>query len=257
MVRLGAGGLAFGVAVVGLLVADGVVAVALADVVLELVTGAVLSGEPSAHAASARHTTATETERRMVTEGNPNASRRPPASVARATAAVACQDPWVTSTDAAMLLDHLRGQRRHVLGIIDGLAAADLARAVLPSGWSILGLVHHLALDDERFWMRAVVAGEQEAIDSLSETAWQVPDGLVAEQVFALYRAEAARTDEIIGSVDLDAEPAWWPHFMGERWLESNREVVLHLITETATHAGHLDAVRELIDGRQWMVITE
>jgi hypothetical protein len=32
---------------------------------------------------------------------------------------------------------------------------------------------------------------------------------------------------------------------------------MLHVITETACHAGHLDAVRELIDGRTWMVLTE
>ena len=31
------------------------------------------------------------------------------------------------------------------------------------------------------------------------------------------------------------------------------REVILHVITETATHAGHLDAARELLDGRTWM----
>ena len=33
------------------------------------------------------------------------------------------------------------------------------------------------------------------------------------------------------------------------------RSVVMHMITETAVHAGHLDAVRELIDGRQWLVL--
>jgi hypothetical protein len=32
------------------------------------------------------------------------------------------------------------------------------------------------------------------------------------------------------------------------------RTVVLHVVTEIAVHAGHLDAVRELIDGRQWVV---
>ena len=37
--------------------------------------------------------------------------------------------------------------------------------------------------------------------------------------------------------------------------MDNLREVVLHVITETATHAGHLDAVRELIDGRTWMVL--
>jgi hypothetical protein len=31
------------------------------------------------------------------------------------------------------------------------------------------------------------------------------------------------------------------------------REIVLHAITETAVHAGHLDAARELLDGRTWM----
>lgn len=41
-------------------------------------------------------------------------------------------------------------------------------------------------------------------------------------------------------------------HF--EQWrLRDVREVILHVITETATHAGHRDAARELLDGRTWM----
>ena len=52
--------------------------------------------------------------------------------------------------------------------------------------------------------------------------------------------------------------PLWWPEelFPGFR-LHTLREIVLHVITETACHAGHLDAVRELIDGRTWLVLTE
>jgi len=34
------------------------------------------------------------------------------------------------------------------------------------------------------------------------------------------------------------------------------RDTVLHVIIETACHAGHLDAVRELIDGRTWQILT-
>jgi hypothetical protein len=37
--------------------------------------------------------------------------------------------------------------------------------------------------------------------------------------------------------------------------MQSLRHVMLHVITETATHAGHLDVVRELIDGRRWIVL--
>jgi hypothetical protein len=33
--------------------------------------------------------------------------------------------------------------------------------------------------------------------------------------------------------------------------------VILQVITETACHTGHLDAARELFDGRQWLVLTE
>jgi len=40
-------------------------------------------------------------------------------------------------------------------------------------------------------------------------------------------------------------------------WLDSVREILLHVITETAAHSGHLDAARELIDGKQHLVLTE
>lgn len=35
----------------------------------------------------------------------------------------------------------------------------------------------------------------------------------------------------------------------------SLRFIMLHMIKETANHAGHLDAARELIDGRQWVIV--
>jgi uncharacterized protein DUF664 len=38
--------------------------------------------------------------------------------------------------------------------------------------------------------------------------------------------------------------------------MDDLRQISLHVIAETACHAGHLDAVRELIDGRTWMVLT-
>jgi len=39
--------------------------------------------------------------------------------------------------------------------------------------------------------------------------------------------------------------------------MDDLREILLHVITETACHAGHLDAARELIDGKQWLVLTD
>ena len=157
-----------------------------------------------------------------------------------------------------VLLAYLDAQRRHVLGILEGLDEEALRRPVLPSGWSCLGLLQHLALDDERFWFQAVVAGDQPVIDQVMnapEDSWKVGPDVPVEQVFALYREHTARANAIIEATPLDAEPAWWPDFFADFRLDNLREVVLHVLTETAVHAGHLDATRELIDGRTWLVL--
>ena len=155
------------------------------------------------------------------------------------------------------LLATLDSQREHVLGILDGLPDEALRRAVLPSGWTCLGLVRHLALDVERFWFRAVVAGEPVHLETGAD-AWQVSPDVPAEDVVGLYRQETELGNAIIAARAPGAAPAWWPAeiFPGlpPRPL---RDTVLHVITETACHAGHLDAVRELIDGRTWLVLTE
>src|SRR5262245_45071899 len=77
------------------------------------------------------------------------------------------------SAEARTLLDTLTSQRQHVLGILEGLSEDDLRRPVLPSGWTCLGLVQHLALDVECFWFRAVVAGEPME-NGGDDNAWEV-----------------------------------------------------------------------------------
>ncbi len=151
-------------------------------------------------------------------------------------------------TEVETLLSYLNGQRDHALGILEGLDADALRRPVLPSGWSCLGMVAHLAAL-ERFWFRAVVAGDPAAADAPhgDPPEWRVP----ASAGFAAYRREAAATDGVVRTASLDAAPAWWPGDLFGDWrLDSVREVVLHALTETANHAGHLDAARGLIDGR-------
>ena len=56
----------------------------------------------------------------------------------------------------------------------------------------------------------------------------------------------------------LDAAPQWWPEDLFGAWrVQSLREVIVHVMTETTCHAGHLDIVRELIDGKEWLVLTD
>ena len=153
------------------------------------------------------------------------------------------------------LLTSLTAQREHVLGALEGLSEDDLRRSVLPSGWTPLGMVRHLALEVERFWFRGAVAGEPITLTSGDE-AWQVPADVPAAAILDLYRDEIARADAIIAATPIDAMPKWWPDFFTDFPPRPLRRTILHVITETAAHTGHLDAARELIDGGQWLVLT-
>ncbi|WP_042430276.1 mycothiol transferase [Streptacidiphilus anmyonensis] len=148
-------------------------------------------------------------------------------------------------------------QRTHVLGILEGLPEEELRRPVLPSGWSCLALVRHLTLDVERFWFPGVIAGEPDVAGQLTagaEAHWSVPEGMSAEQLFADYRAAAARADAVLAAAAPEQEPAAWPVEIWPTWrLPDVRHIVIHVLTEVACHSGHLDAARELIDGATWL----
>jgi hypothetical protein len=156
-----------------------------------------------------------------------------------------------------VFLASLSAQRDHVLGILEGLPDDALRRPVLPSGWTCLGLVRHLAIDVERFWFRSIIAGQQVEPRESDAAVWQVTPDEPAESVFGLYRQEIELANAIIAATPMDTAPARWPDEWPDWRFGDLRETILHVITETACHAGHLDAARELIDGRTWLILTE
>jgi Protein of unknown function (DUF664) len=103
-----------------------------------------------------------------------------------------------------------------------------------------------------------VVAGEPLDFWPEGENGdWLVGPDESADGVLAAYRAAAGRSDEIIAARGLDQPPAqpedWWVE-AGVAFPDL-RTVMMHVVVETATHAGHLDAVRELLDGSQYIVL--
>ncbi len=155
------------------------------------------------------------------------------------------------------LVRSLDAQRHHALGIVDGLSEAQLHEPVLPSGWSCVGLINHLAVDVERYWFSCIIGGapsdEDDDADQDATRNWRVARTESADEVLARYRHEIDVSNGVIAATDLEAAPArrddWW----GEWKVPDLRFVLLHVIAETACHAGHLDAARELTDGRLWL----
>jgi hypothetical protein len=140
----------------------------------------------------------------------------------------------------AELLQFLTAQRQVVLDIVSGLDDAALQRSVVPSGWTPIGMVEHLA-GAERFWFQRVVADQASEPSSPAEAS---------DDVFAMYRDQCARSDAVLATTPLDAAPRGKVPEDMTHLGRSVRTIVLHMIEETARHAGHLDIARELIDGR-------
>ncbi|WP_129842171.1 DinB family protein [Streptomyces sp. RFCAC02] len=142
----------------------------------------------------------------------------------------------------------LAAQRGVVLAVVEGLDARALTTAVLPSGWTPLGLVEHLG-HAERHWLQEVVAGAAEPLAWADDHA-PLTTPRPPEEVFAFYADQCRRSDEVIARTPLSAPPLGRHPDPLDGEVTDLRWVLLHMIEETARHAGHLDIVRELIDGR-------
>ncbi len=158
------------------------------------------------------------------------------------------------------LLTSLDDQREHVLGILDGLAPEALHRPVLPSGWTSLGLVQHLALDVERFWFWEVVAGAETVGARIRPVS--LPRRGRCRPTSRRPACSISTDGRSSGPTRSSPSPRSRRHrgpgptSSGDWRLDDLRAVVLHVITETACHAGHLDAARELLDETTWLTLT-
>jgi hypothetical protein len=159
--------------------------------------------------------------------------------------------PPPLADERATLLGFLRWQRATFELKCSGLDAAAMARrAIEPSTLSLLGLVRHLA-DVERTWFRRTMA-RQDALphyraegnhDAAFEGAVPVPT--VVADAWQIWRSEVAFAEQYVNAA---------PHLnlTGEdprRGPVSLRWVLIHMIEEYARHNGHVDLLRERIDG--------
>jgi hypothetical protein len=110
-----------------------------------------------------------------------------------------------------------------------------------PEANSLLVLIQHLTAVEQN-WFQRVIAGHEIQRDRDAEF---VPlEGVTVAQAIARYREEWARSDEVLASVVSLEQSCKGEAGYSVRW------VLLHMLEETARHAGHADITRELIDGK-------
>jgi uncharacterized damage-inducible protein DinB len=156
------------------------------------------------------------------------------------------------------------GKHRHFLRYTTRDLTDEQARArTTVSELTLGGLIKHVT-DVERGWTAFIVEGptalgDASAMTEADYAEWRDKFRLLDTETLAgvleNYEAAAAATTELVRTLpDLDAthplpSAPWFPQ--SERW--SARRVLLHIIAETAQHAGHADIIRESIDGQKTM----
>ena len=164
------------------------------------------------------------------------------------------------SRERADLLESLQAQRGFLLHTVHGLTDEQARLRPTVSELSLGGLVKHVSAT-ERVWADFAVDGPS-AFPPNDEAAWArraeeftLLEHETLEEVLAAYAEVARRTHGLVADLpDLDAdhplpEAPWFEP--GARW--SARRVFLHIVAETAQHAGHADIIRESLDGAKSM----
>lgn len=156
------------------------------------------------------------------------------------------------SSRAEVFLGYIDYFRSVVLDKVGGLGEDDLRTSRLPSGWAPLELVKHLTFVERRWLVwgfegQALADPWGDSSDS-PEKRWTIGAGESAADLFRALETQGAVTRDLVQRHDLDeiGQP-------GERWDGAEpatlERVLFHLLQEYARHLGHLDVVRELIDG--------
>jgi hypothetical protein len=165
-----------------------------------------------------------------------------------------------TTGERADILAMLAKHRFFLRFTVNGLTDEQAALTPTASRLCLGGLIKHVD-SVEHTWADFILEGPRPPLEDLQAAMAEHADGFrmlpgeTLDGLLSAYATTAERTDEIARTYpDLDAshplpEAPWFTP--GERW--SARRVFMHIIAETAQHAGHADILRETIDGQKSM----
>jgi uncharacterized damage-inducible protein DinB len=162
-------------------------------------------------------------------------------------------DPPATGSELEQITGFLDFLRATVLWKAEGLDAEQFRRSLPPSSLTLGGLLHHLALVEES-WFEERFSGlptrePWSGVDWKADPDWEFRTAADhdPDELRQRYRDACERSRAVVARADgLDQlSVRAWPD--GTHW--NLRWMLLHMIEETARHAGHADLLRESIDG--------
>jgi uncharacterized damage-inducible protein DinB len=149
-----------------------------------------------------------------------------------------------------IMLQQLSYYRTTLLSKVDGLSEDELTTSILPSGWSPLGLLKHLVFVERR-WMQwgfeAAQVPDPWGDHHPHSEGWLLEPDDTLQVLTERLGQIAARTEAVVSAAELTARARLGGRFSTDPptlgW------ILAHLLQEYARHVGHLDVVRELMDG--------
>jgi len=153
-----------------------------------------------------------------------------------------------TADPATLFVQYLDFYRETVLEKTASLEREELRTSRLPSGWSPLELVTHLAHMEQRWFVWGFLGEQVDAPwGDVREDRWHVPADVALADLVDMLRAVGERTSEVLHSTPLTT-----PAATGGRFTEDPPTlawICFHVLQEYARHAGHLDIAVELAGG--------
>lgn len=152
----------------------------------------------------------------------------------------------VTGSERDVLESFLEFHRAVVVRKVADLPLAIAQRRLVPSETTLAGLLRHLAVT-ERQWFQHVLNGQPSPPgegETDPDSSWAIDEHDVVEELVSAYKQECERSRATAARYSLDDAVA---HPVLGR--VSLRWIYVHMVEETARHAGHADVLRELTDG--------
>lgn len=153
--------------------------------------------------------------------------------------------------EKADILRMFADQRKNFLYTVQGITDEQATQRTTISELTLGGLLNHV-VNNERSWMKTIADMDENAEFDMSRmgTEYVMSPGQTVAGLLAEYEDVADATEAAVADMDLDAQvPLPTAPWAPERTYQSARYTLLHILRETAQHAGHADIIRESLDG--------